>query len=271
MARFPGLTVLERAIDAYSYPFVAFDFENDCELKFPTIRVLDRHIQTNLLAGDPGRLKDALSSILYWGFYRMGIRAVRVERFRSKVTAEQIGCAAAILPNLSGPGIQELRKLRLQIPALKARFKEDKTSIPVTAENEQAYSWWVSTCQAYCGFVSPSPKTGGCRKRFLPPGRYRADRRRKLDPQHGGRDLNAWRCMHQSSIMMHMRTTLNLDDDLIREARKYTGIEEKTALIHEALRHLIAREAGKRLAALGGTMPDFKLPRRRRSSVRSGG
>lgn len=73
--------------------------------------------------------------------------------------------------------------------------------------------------------------------------------------------------MYQSAILMHMRTTLNLDDDLVREARKYTGIEEKTALIHEALRHLIAREAGKRLAALGGTMPDFELPRRRRSAV----
>ena len=66
---------------------------------------------------------------------------------------------------------------------------------------------------------------------------------------------------------MHMRTTLNLDDDLVCKAREYTGIEEKTALIHEALRHLIAREAGRRLAALGGTMPDLKLPRRRRSAV----
>ena len=71
--------------------------------------------------------------------------------------------------------------------------------------------------------------------------------------------------MHQSSILMHMRTTLNLDDDLVRKARAYTGIAEKTALIHEALRHLVAVEAGKRLAALGGTAPDFQLPRRRRS------
>jgi Arc/MetJ family transcription regulator len=68
-----------------------------------------------------------------------------------------------------------------------------------------------------------------------------------------------------------MRTTLNLDDELIRQAQEYTGIQEKTALIHEALRHLIAREAGKRLAALGGTMPEFKLPRRRRSAVRTKG
>jgi Arc/MetJ family transcription regulator len=68
---------------------------------------------------------------------------------------------------------------------------------------------------------------------------------------------------------MHMRTTLNLDDKLIREAQEYTGIQEKTALIHEALRHVIAREAGRRLAALGGTMPDFELPPRRRSAVAS--
>jgi Arc/MetJ family transcription regulator len=67
---------------------------------------------------------------------------------------------------------------------------------------------------------------------------------------------------------MHMastRTTLNLDDELIREARQYTGIQEKTALIHEALRNLIAREAARRLAALGGTMPGFRAGRRRRS------
>jgi Arc/MetJ family transcription regulator len=70
--------------------------------------------------------------------------------------------------------------------------------------------------------------------------------------------------MHQSSILMHMRTTLNLDDELIRQAREYTGIEEKTALIHAALRELISRAAARRLAALGGTMADFEAGRRRR-------
>ncbi|MEO8592689.1 MAG: type II toxin-antitoxin system VapB family antitoxin [Candidatus Solibacter sp.] len=61
-----------------------------------------------------------------------------------------------------------------------------------------------------------------------------------------------------------MRTTLNLDDELIRRAREYTGIEEKTALIHVALRELISREAARRLAALGGSMPDFQAAGRRR-------
>jgi Arc/MetJ family transcription regulator len=64
---------------------------------------------------------------------------------------------------------------------------------------------------------------------------------------------------------MHMRTTLNLDDKLIQEASEFTGINEKTALIHEALRTLIQLEAGKRLVALGGTMPDATAGRRRRS------
>jgi Arc/MetJ family transcription regulator len=63
---------------------------------------------------------------------------------------------------------------------------------------------------------------------------------------------------------MSMRTTLNLDDELIEQARKATGIQEKTALVHEALRQLIAREAARRLAALGGTMPDLVAPPRRR-------
>jgi Arc/MetJ family transcription regulator len=63
---------------------------------------------------------------------------------------------------------------------------------------------------------------------------------------------------------MHMRTTLVLDDALLAEARELTGIEEKTALVHAGLKALIAREAARRLAALGGTMPHLKpIPRRR--------
>ena len=63
---------------------------------------------------------------------------------------------------------------------------------------------------------------------------------------------------------MHMRTTLILDDTLLARAKELTGIAEKTALVHEGLKALIAREAGKRLAALGGTEPDLQpIPRRR--------
>ncbi len=67
---------------------------------------------------------------------------------------------------------------------------------------------------------------------------------------------------------MHMRTTLILDDALVDRARRLTGISEKTALVHAGLHALIAREAARRLAALGGTMPDLAPTPRRRPARR---
>jgi Arc/MetJ family transcription regulator len=61
-----------------------------------------------------------------------------------------------------------------------------------------------------------------------------------------------------------MRTTVALDDELVRTAQEYSGVTERTALLREALKALIHIEASRRLAALGGTMPDLKdIPRRR--------
>ena len=60
-----------------------------------------------------------------------------------------------------------------------------------------------------------------------------------------------------------MRTTLALDDDLLSEAQRLTGVTEKAALIREALRALIERESARRLARLGGTEPALTgTPRR---------
>ncbi len=70
------------------------------------------------------------------------------------------------------------------------------------------------------------------------------------------------------SIQQHaaMRTTINLDHKLLEEARRMTGMEERTALIHEGLRALIARESARPLARLGGTERRARAPRRRRSA-----
>jgi Arc/MetJ family transcription regulator len=65
-----------------------------------------------------------------------------------------------------------------------------------------------------------------------------------------------------------MRTTLILDDNLLAKAREYTGISEKTRLIHLGLEALIQREAARRLAALGGTARTAKAGRRRRLNDR---
>lgn len=60
-----------------------------------------------------------------------------------------------------------------------------------------------------------------------------------------------------------MRTTLALDDALLATAQAYTGLQEKSALIREALKALIERESARRLALLAGSEPDLRpIPRR---------
>jgi len=62
-----------------------------------------------------------------------------------------------------------------------------------------------------------------------------------------------------------MRTTLALDDELMAEAQRLTGLTEKAALVREALRALIERESARRLARLSGSEPDLASIVRRRS------
>jgi len=62
-----------------------------------------------------------------------------------------------------------------------------------------------------------------------------------------------------------MRTTLNIEDELIKKASRLTGIKEKTSLVRLGLESLIAKESSKRLAKLGGSEKDLKSVRRRRS------
>lgn len=65
-----------------------------------------------------------------------------------------------------------------------------------------------------------------------------------------------------------MRTTINLDDELLEEAQRLTGTKERTALIHEGLRALIERESARRLARLGGSEAQLRaIPRRRTDSA----
>ncbi len=66
---------------------------------------------------------------------------------------------------------------------------------------------------------------------------------------------------------MHMRTTLNIDDDLLARASELTGIAEKTALVRAGLEALIAAAAARRLASLGGGGPGLRVPPRRRPAA----
>lgn len=65
-----------------------------------------------------------------------------------------------------------------------------------------------------------------------------------------------------------MRTTLALDDELVQEAQRLTGTDEKAALVRQGLQALIERESARRLARLGGSDPGARpVPRRRAPSA----
>ena len=70
--------------------------------------------------------------------------------------------------------------------------------------------------------------------------------------------------MHQTCILIHMRTTINISDEVLKKARALSGVQEKTALVHLGLEALIQKASAVRLARLGGTEPLLRPIRRRR-------
>ena len=64
-----------------------------------------------------------------------------------------------------------------------------------------------------------------------------------------------------------MRTTINIDDELLSQAARITGITERTRLVHDGLEALIQRESASRLVRLGGTQKTLKAPLRRRPAI----
>jgi len=95
----------------------------------------------------------------------------------------------------------------------------------------------------------------------------KAVRREAFEQQGSGR--TGLTNMYNLYILICMKTTLHIDDALLREAVKLTGVSEKTALVRMGLSALIARESAKRLAALGGTETKAAAAPRRRSAKAS--
>lgn len=78
--------------------------------------------------------------------------------------------------------------------------------------------------------------------------------------------LHSMRCR----LRLHtVRTTINIDEELLERATRLVGPIERTAVLHEGLRALIQRESAKRLARLGGTQPALKAAPRRRQEPKS--
>jgi Arc/MetJ family transcription regulator len=66
-----------------------------------------------------------------------------------------------------------------------------------------------------------------------------------------------------------VRTTINIDEDLLAKASKLAGPLDRSTLIQEGLKAFIERESARRLARLGGTQSDLTVaPRRRQAAAR---
>jgi Arc/MetJ family transcription regulator len=71
---------------------------------------------------------------------------------------------------------------------------------------------------------------------------------------------------YKEVILTRVRTTLHVDDDLLKQARRLTGVDEKTALVRLGLEALIALESARRLARVGGSEKKLKPISRRRAT-----
>ncbi|MVW71631.1 type II toxin-antitoxin system VapB family antitoxin [Bordetella sp. 15P40C-2] len=62
-----------------------------------------------------------------------------------------------------------------------------------------------------------------------------------------------------------MRVTVNLDSELIAKARDFSGIQDGSALLQQALKRMVEKEASRRLARMGAACPDLTHTRRRQA------
>jgi hypothetical protein len=170
-------TSLVEAIRAYQYPAVTYDFAAGRECAFGSMIDLEQFLNTLLFSVDPRHLKDGLSGIIFWGFYRVGFRDRRVNVFRSEVSDAQLLRAREVFSALEGTGLVSLKRIELpqfsnmafltklrmfldpehfcvldrkiaSLSPLAVQLKRQKTSIPVNAHNELVYKWWIDRCSS---------------------------------------------------------------------------------------------------------------------------
>lgn len=172
---------LENAICNYCYPMVTYDFDNKREIGHQTMRSVENTILGCLTSNRPNDVKNGLSNVLYWGYRRTGYYWTRVDRFRNKVTSQQLQSAIQVFQNLEGTGLRTIKQLglpefsnlsflsklrmflnpqdfvtldrklmklaQLSPRTLFAHINERGTYIPVTDSNERYYQDWCNLCR----------------------------------------------------------------------------------------------------------------------------
>lgn len=175
-----ALKQLERAHENNRYPQVIYNFKDVKEKKFSNARIFEESVRSMLLSENIEEVKDGLSNILYWGYYRMGIRHNRVTRFRKEISTRELVAAKSVLRKLEGAGLREIANVGLpqfsMMPFVsKIRMflapssyvvldnklaklskasnffsslvkRENATTIRITADNVIFYQQWCQLC-----------------------------------------------------------------------------------------------------------------------------
>jgi len=187
------IDILAQSVKGYDFPPVTFDFPHNVEQQHDSPRGVEACIRDSLLSKDTEVVKDGLSNVLYWGYARMGYRNVRVNRFRHQVTGNQLLDAQQLFRRLVGPGLIQIKRLRLpefgglsfvskvrmfldptnfvtldlQLMKLRnekqptifnqIRLRQDATTISITRENEMFYERWCSLCRRIAAIYFGNP------------------------------------------------------------------------------------------------------------------
>lgn len=171
---------LRNAIESYRFPSDYFDFVRNTPERLEDARAVEVRIWGGLTSSDPEGLKNGLSNVLYWGYAQMGIRDIRVQRFRSNVNVSELNRACDLFQRSTLPSVLEIKKLRLPefsglsfVSKVRMFLDPDKsavldnqimkihgscpttllanlrigrsTQIPITKHNSEVYEAWCRT------------------------------------------------------------------------------------------------------------------------------
>jgi hypothetical protein len=139
---------LQRAIEDYAFPPDYFDFVRNAPERQANTKAVEVKINTELTSGDPERVKNGLSNVLYWGYARMGIRDFRVQRFRTKVTAPQLRNSGELFHRCSRPSVVRVRKLGL--PEFSGLSFVSKIRMFLDPDNSATLDWQIMRIHGCC-------------------------------------------------------------------------------------------------------------------------
>jgi len=172
---------LEASLQGYAFPAVYFNFLNNEEVNAEHMAALEVVIRQMLLAPQQQQAKFGLANVIYWGNANAGYQMYRVDRFRNKVTPDQLAQFQNLVENGTIPTLREIRDIRMPqfsgisfiskiiafldpvnycvLDLLLSRLGENQgnkalhhlvvnTQIRVNARNSEAYLLWCQECQA---------------------------------------------------------------------------------------------------------------------------